>query len=182
MKLLNLTVGLVCILLMSDFASAQLPAVSKAHKVLKMDEGNWDAQVTLWLGPDGPYEEPQTSTGKETNRMIGEFWIVSNFRGDFGGMPFTGHGQTGYDPGKKNYVGSWIDSFSPHATKTIGSWDADKNTMTFKTTSVGMDGKRTKGKNVVVYEGTNKRTMTMFMAMAGQDEMAKVMQIVYTRQ
>ena len=92
--------------------------------------------------------------------MIGDFWIVSDFSGDFEGMAFTGHGQFGYDAGKKKYVGTWIDSFSPNVTKMVGTYDADKKTMTYETSGVGMDGNPSKGKNVVVY-GEDKRAMTM---------------------
>jgi hypothetical protein len=52
--------------------------------------------------------------------------------------------------------------------------------MTYDTSSVGMDGSPSKGKNIVVY-GTDKRTMTMYVAAPGTDDMIKVMEITYTR-
>ena len=45
--------------------------------------------------------------------MTGGLWVLSKFEGDFGGMKFEGRGQFGYDPIKKKYVGTWIDSMSP---------------------------------------------------------------------
>ncbi len=180
MRLWTLIVGLVFVLPVST-VMAQLPTASDEHKILRLEQGEWDAAVTMFVGPAGPYDHPVKSTGKESNRMIGDFWIVSDFSGDFGGMSFTGQGQFGYDANKKKYIGTWIDSLSPSITKMVGSYDADSKTMTYETSGMGMDGNPSKGKNVVIYEGKDKRTMAMYMAMPGEEKMMKVMEIVYTR-
>ena len=86
-------------LLAGGLAGAQEPpAATKAHALLKKDVGVWDADVTMWLaGPDGPKEEGKAV---ESNRMLGETWLLSEFKGPFGGIPFEGFGQFGYDPAK----------------------------------------------------------------------------------
>lgn len=180
MKLQQTATGLVIIFGIMSTACAQFPKASKEHEILKLEEGNWDAEVTMFMGPAGPYSPPHKSKGKESNRMIGDFWIVSDFTGEFEGMKFTGRGQFGYDPAKKKYVGTWIDSFSPNDTKMVGTWDAEKKTMTYETSGVGMDGNPSKGKNVVVY-GDDSRKMTMYVAAPGTDQLIKVMEITYTR-
>ena len=180
MKLWITTLGPAFALGIATAAAAQFPAPSEEHKILKLEEGKWDAELTMFMGPDGPYDPPHQSKGQESNRMLGGFWIVSDFSGSFEGMKFSGRGHFGYDPRKKKYVGTWIDSFSPNATKMVGTYDADKKTMTYETSSVGMDGKPSKGKNVVVY-GSDKRVMTMYVAAPGTDQMIKVMEIAYTR-
>ncbi|MGI9517778.1 MAG: DUF1579 domain-containing protein [Pirellulaceae bacterium] len=181
MKTWTLTMGLMFVLGTATIVTAQFPTASEEHKILKQEEGDWDASITMYMGPAGPYDPPQTSPGKESNRMIGDFWIVSDFSGDFEGMPFTGLGQFGFDPAQQKYVGTWIDSFSPNATKMVGTYDAETRTMSYDTIGVGMDGNPSKGKNVVVYESEDKRTMTMYAAAPGTDDMIKVMDIVYTR-
>ena len=113
--------------------------------------------------------------------MLGDLWVVSDFSGNFGGMPFSGRGQFGYDAQNKKYFGTWIDSMTPTATKMVGNWDAETKTMTYDTEGMGMDGNVAKGKNITVYESEDKRTMTMYMAVPGSDEMAKAMEIQYTR-
>ena len=138
MKLLATTLGLAIVFATSATAMAQFPEPSKEHGVLKMEDGNWDAEITMFQGPAGPYDPPQKSKGSESNKMLGGFWLVSEFKGSFEGMKFTGYGQFGYDAKKKKYVGSWIDSFSPNATHMIGTYDASKKTMTYETTGVGM--------------------------------------------
>ena len=37
---------------------AQMPSASKEHEILKHEEGNWDATVTMYMGPAGPYDPP----------------------------------------------------------------------------------------------------------------------------
>lgn len=161
-------------------ASAQLPTASKEHEILKMEVGQWDAQVSLFMGPEGPLDTPQKSKATETNRMVGDFWLVSDFQGEFGGVKFTGHGQFGFDPHQKKYVGAWIDSFNPSSMKMVGDYDAAKKTMTFQTSGVEMDGTPNKGKHVIVY-GDDKRVMTMYYAAPDSGELVKVMEIIYTR-
>lgn len=180
MKLLATTIGLTLILGSTSTVTAQFPAASKEHEILKLEEGKWDAQMTMYMGPAGPYDPPVKSKGQESNRMIGDFWLVSDFSGEFEGMKFTGQGQFGFDPAKKKYVGTWIDSFSPNSSTMVGSYDAAKKTMTYTTTTVGMDGKPSKGKNVVVY-GEKQRVMTMYAAAPESGEMIKVMEIVYAK-
>ena len=180
MKLSTTVFGLLAVIGLPAIANAQFPTASKEHKILKMEEGKWDAEVTMFMGPAGPYEPPQKSKGMEVNRMIGEFWLVSDFTGSFEGLKFVGQGQFGYDAKTKKFVGTWIDSFSPNPTKMVGTYDAEKKTLAYETTGVGMDGSVAKGTNVVVYS-KDKRIMTMHVAAPGTDQMIKVMEIIYTR-
>ena len=180
MRLGTAALGLVFMFGFAATATAQFPSASKEHEILKMEDGDWDAEVTMFMGPAGPYDPPQKSKAKESNRMLGDFWLLSDFQGSFEGMKFSGRGQFGYDPQKKKYVGTWIDSFSPNATKMVGTYDAAKKTMTYETLGIGMDGNPMKGKNIVVY-GKNKRVMTMYVAAPGTDEMIKVMEVNYSK-
>jgi len=160
---------------------AQFPTPTEEHKILKKEEGEWTAKAKLFYGPAGPYDEPQESAASESNKMIGPFFITSDFKGSFGGMPFTGHGVFGYDVATKKYTGMWIDSFGSTPTKMTGTYDAATKTMTYDTTGVGMGGEPTKGKNVVVYKSDDTRVMTMYMQLPGQDKMAKMMELTYER-
>lgn len=164
-------------------ANAQfLPEPSAEHKLLHRDVGDWDATVKVWMGPDGkadPSVEPQVSKGTETNRMLGMFWLLSTFKGDFGGMPFEGHAVNGYDSKKKKFVGSWTDSMTPFAMHMIGTYDKKSDSMTNVTKGIGMEGEEVTGKIVVKYEGKDKRLMTMYESQDGKD--VKSMEILYVR-
>jgi hypothetical protein len=104
------------------------PKATEQHKLLQKDVGTWDAVVKVW-----PMEgaEPVESKGVEKNELLkGGMWIVSRFEGAAGGMPFTGVGTFGYDPIEKKYVGTWVDTMTPHLMVSKGDYDENTKTMT----------------------------------------------------
>ena len=186
MKRLVTSVALLIAVSIAATTFAQGPSPSPEHALLKKDVGTWDASMKMWMGPEGkadPSAQPMESKGVETNRMIGDFWVVGEFKGDFGGMPFEGHSTTGFNSQAKKFQGSWVDAMNPFATHMEGTYDEKTKTMTSLGKGMGMDGKETKTKTTVVYDGDNKRTMTMYDLKAGTDnDWLRSMEIVYTRQ
>ncbi|MEL7500168.1 MAG: DUF1579 domain-containing protein [Planctomycetota bacterium] len=163
-------------------ANAQMPQPTEHHKLLLKDVGTWNASVKSWVGDDGTMlDEPTMTTGTEKNYMVGGFWMVGEYEGKFYGQPFTGRSTMGYDMEKKQFVGSWIDSFSPSAMTMTGKWNKEKNTMTWETLGMGMDGKPTKGKSVQEYKEDGTRVFSMYSAMPGHDKLQKVMEMTYTK-
>jgi hypothetical protein len=65
-----------------------------------------------------------------TYKMVGGFWLVSHFEGDFGGQKFEGRGMETYDPEKKKYVSAWADSMAPFLLVMEGDYDKANKTMT----------------------------------------------------
>jgi uncharacterized protein DUF1579 len=160
------------------------PPVSKPtaeHKILASEEGTWDASVKTFMS--GPDAEPMVSKGVEVNTMMpGGLWMLSKFQGEFGGMPFEGRGQFGYDPLKKKYVGTWIDSTSTILSVLEGEYDAKTKTMTY--VGDGYDpGQKAKftQKMVTTTKGDGTRVFTLYMKYAGQPAEAKFMEITYTK-
>ncbi|HEX2473452.1 MAG TPA: DUF1579 domain-containing protein [Lacipirellulaceae bacterium] len=157
----------------------QLPQVSDQHKLLHKDVGTWDAVMKLY-----PQEgaEPIESKGTEKNELLaGGMWLISRFNGDIFGMPFTGVGTVGYDPVEKKYVGTWVDSISPHLTVMKGEYDAAKKTMT--STAEGRDfqtGEVTQSRHITRYIDDNTRTFEIHAKEGGEKE-RKVMEIQYKR-
>lgn len=165
-----------------ESVSAIPDPVTEHHEVLKKDAGVWDAEVTIW--PQGPQAEPLTSPGVETNRIVGGgLWLISDFKGSVAGQTFEGHGQFGYDPIEKKYVGTWVDSMSPFLNTMEGTYDASTQTLTM--ISEGRDpqtGKTVKSKSEARYVDEDHRIFTMSMANpANPSQFVKVMQIDYTR-
>ncbi|MCA9127168.1 MAG: DUF1579 domain-containing protein [Planctomycetales bacterium] len=179
-------IGSVCLIatliVPAERAQAQFTEPSPEHKVVQRDVGRWNASVKMWMGADGqadPSAEPQVSKGSEVNRKLGEFWVLSTFKGEFAGMPFEGHSVNGFDPKTKKFVGSWTDSFTPHAMHMSGTYDEATETLTFVTKGIGMDGNEVEGKSEMKYEGKRRRVLTMYEMKDGKP--IKMMEITYER-
>ena len=159
------------------FAQPAAPKPGPEHAVLKEQAGTWDATVESFMAPGQP---PVLSKGTETGTMVGDFWLVSDFKTDMMGQPFTGHGTLGYDPAKKKYVSTWVDSMTP--TLALGESDYDAATRTFKGWIDGLDyaGQPTKIKTVTVWKDPATRVFTMTLnGPDGKDVTA--LRITYTR-
>src|SRR5262249_32965694 len=93
-----LGLGLIVAALIGE-ATAQeagfpVPKPTKEHDRLQKELGTWDATVKSWQDPKAA---PTVSKGTETNTMLpGGLWLLSEFKGEFGGMEFHGRGQTSY--------------------------------------------------------------------------------------
>lgn len=111
---------------------AMMPKPGPEHARLKKLAGTWDYTLSFMMGPGQP---PQETKGTEENRMMGEFWILSDSKSEMMGMPFEGHGTYGYDIYKKKNVGTWVDSMTPEIMYMEGDYDEKAKTLTFTATS-----------------------------------------------
>jgi len=92
------------------------PVPTKEHEWLKQIVGEWDTEGEITMEPGKP---PMKTKGAESGRMIGGFWAMLETKAEF-----TGILTLGYDPEKKKYVGTWVDSTSGHLWTYTGSVDA----------------------------------------------------------
>jgi hypothetical protein len=170
---------------MSAEQKAAMEAMMKAmtpgpeHKALDNMVGTFDAKVSMWEQPGQP---PTVSAGTATNSWIlGGREVEQKFSSTVMGMPFSGLGYTGYDNMKKQYWGTWMDTFSTGAMNTTGS--TSDNGKTWKFTGSMMDP--TTGKDSPFEEKvtvTDKDHHTFEMWGAGPDgKVFKMMEILYTR-
>lgn len=160
---------------------AQMPPAPKPgpeHEVLKRDVGVWDATVEMQGPPGTP---PAVSKGTETVSMAcGGLWQVTEFKGEMMGQAFEGRGTTGYDPNKKKYVGTWVDSMSTGMSLVEGTHDPAKNVMTGTMEGPDPTGAITKMKEVLEWKDADNRLFTMSMPLPdGKD--VPVMKITYKR-
>lgn len=189
MKLSNLkprflTTSLAILVVAACFLSAapadaqddfQMPTPAPEMDYLKKDLGSWDCTVKFWTEPNA---EPLIDKATETNRMMGGFWMLSNFEGKVGGMDFKGHGTYGFDAEKKHYVGTWMDSLTPFAMQMTGKVDKATETITYTGEGPGMDGKLHTHTLATCYKD-GKRVMTMHVETDGKKN--KLMEITYTK-
>jgi hypothetical protein len=158
-------------------SASPLPKPGPEHEILKKEAGVWDASVETTT-PDG---KTDVSKGLETNTlMAGGLWLITDYKGKFGGQPFEGHGIMGYDPHKKKYIGSWADSMSAGLSTMEETYDASKKTMSGWMEGPDENGKPMKMNAATVWKDDNTRVFTM--AMTGPDgKEVTFMKITYTR-
>lgn len=170
------------ILVLGAASQAQNPfEPTDEHKMLAGDVGVWDAEIKTW--PTGPDSEPTVEKGTETVKALGDLWTISDFAGQFSGMEFAGHGVNGYDPIKKKFVGTWVDTMSLTPMILEGTYDAPKKTLTLTSEGVNPATKEAyKLKETVTWKDKDHRNFVMYMTMPGAgDELVKMMEINYSR-
>jgi hypothetical protein len=129
--------------------------------------------------PANPEAEPQVTKGTESNQLMGGMWLVSHFKGEMMGATFEGAGVFGYNPQTKKYTGTWVDTMSPYAMTTEGSWDEKTKTMTQMGKGKDAAGTEMTMKLVTVYNDDGSRLFTIYPTMEGQT--IKAMEIKYTK-
>ena len=170
---------LAIVLLAPPAASQELPKPTVYHQQLARDAGVWEAKVSMWPTPDAPAVE---STATETNTMLGGFWLLSEFQGDFQGSPLTGRAQLGYDTETGEYVSTWIDSISPILFVARGEYDVATHTLTLKGEGTDwMTGERKQVRMVTTYRDERHKLFEIHEAPVGSDQWWKSMQIEYTK-
>jgi hypothetical protein len=145
---------LLCLAAPVPAQQPEMPKPGPEHEILKKQVGTWDATMRMKMMP-GDHK----ATAKY--EMLGGFWLMGTFEGSMGEMKFTGKEVTGYDPLKKKYVGTWIDSLSPHMIVMESTYDAGSKTFTSTGDGVGMDGKPIKIKGVLTWKDDDTFTFTM---------------------
>ncbi|NVJ96531.1 MAG: DUF1579 family protein [Alphaproteobacteria bacterium] len=146
------------------------------HGMLKMDDGNWHVALTLHR-QDGT--APTTHAGTESNSLIGGLWSVGKMEIPFGDDLYVGFATLGYDPVKAKYVGTWVDSTSPHITEMEGTYDPETKTLILFYTTYTAAGVAEERKNVMVYQDHNTRDFDSYLMVNGQWQLS--MEILYTR-
>jgi len=174
--------AVVCLAPLRVEGQEQVPQPTKEHELFKADVGTWDAVMKTWVA--GPDADPIATKAVEINRLLGNgLWLISDFKATLDDVPFLGHAQMGYDPAKKQYVGTWVDNMTPSISIMRGKYDAEKKTLTmFSKTKDPQSGKEVRTKGVSRYVNDNKRVFTMFMGAAeGDPNWTKFMEITYER-
>jgi len=154
---------------------SELPKPGPEFDILKADVGTWDVEIKTCAGPG----EPTVSKGKESNRMLGGFWLIVDFQGNMMGMDFKGHGVYSYDVRKKHYIGSWVDSMSSNKMDVVGRYDKVNKTFTYEGMAPSMDGQPAKHVLTTKYAEDGTRVLTLHIQ-AGED-MRKFFEMTYTK-
>jgi hypothetical protein len=163
---------------------AEMEAYMKAgtpgapHQALAASAGSYDIKITSWHEPGGPPTE-ETGTAVRTMELEGRV-LVEKLESSVMGMPFTGHGMTGYDNVTGKYWSTWTDSMSTGIMVSEGTCDAEE----VCTYSGSWNDPITKGPKTVrmTSRWTSPTTQLFEMHGPGKDgnEM-KMMEMTYTK-
>jgi len=104
-------------------------APEKEHEWLAQLVGEWETDAEASLGPGLP---PMKCTGTASDRLVGGLWIVTEQKMAVSDPPMTGIMTVGYDPAKKKFVGTWIDSMTAHLWEYEGSLDKTGKILTLE--------------------------------------------------
>lgn len=95
------------------------PVALPEHAFLKNFVGTWEGTNECKLGPD----DTTKCQASLTARLLGEHWMVADVTCSMPEGKMTGLLTVGYDPAKKKYVGTWVDSAFNHLWKYEGEVD-----------------------------------------------------------
>ena len=170
MRIASCVVGLLVALAAADYVAAQdfahLFQTHPEHEWLKKFEGEWTTEGTASMGPG---QEDIHCTGTMKSRMLGKHWIVSELAGEMQGTPMNAIQTVGYDPEKKKYVGTWVDSMVNHLWKYEGTVDegGTKLTLEAEGSNFAAPGKLTKFRDA--YEFRSPDHIVATSSMLGED-------------
>lgn len=169
---IRLAVGVLALLASVAAVRAQeAPKPGPEHEKMKALVGDWDATIKMMGGE---------SKGTVNYKLdFGGFYLVEQFKGEFGGMKFEGRGQSGYCPIKKKHFTIWIDNMSPSPLLMLGDFDKDGKTLTQQGEGPGMDGKPAKFKSVSTMTDNDTIEFKMYLVADGKDN--EMMAITYKR-
>jgi hypothetical protein len=108
---------------------ATFPQPQSEHEWLKQFVGQWESESEATLTPGQP---PVTCQGSANSRMLGGFWIITESEANMLGNTVRAVQTIGYDPAKKKYVGSWVDSMLNHMWQYEGTVDAAGKKLTLE--------------------------------------------------
>ena len=137
------------------------PQPGPEHEILKRDVGVWDATIEMTF-PGAP---PMTMTGVETSTLVAGRWLVTEYESDVMGQRFEGRGIAGWDPGKKAYVGVWVDSMNTEFSHSESTYDPETDTLTGWTGMPDPMGGKNKAKTVEEWPDEETRVIRIYPTM-----------------
>ena len=135
----------------------------KEHEWLQKLVGEWICESECSMEPGKPSEK---FAGSESVRSLGGLWILCEGRGEMpGGGMATMLMTLGYDPQKKQYVGTWVGSMMTYLWVYNGSMDAEEKVLTLNAEGPNWseEGKLAKYKDVIEVKGHDHRVLTSHM-------------------
>jgi hypothetical protein len=161
-----LLVSLACLLFLPPALTAQeqpeFPGAQQEHDWLQKFVGEWTSHSKASVGPDQPEME---CSGTISSRALGKLWVVNEMKGSMGEFEMHGLQTIGYDPQKKKYVGTWVDSMVNHLWHYEGTLDESGKKLTLEAEGPNhmAGGKLTKFRDAYEFVSDDKIVITASM-------------------
>ena len=110
-----------------ELRSSRFP--TEEHAWLQQFVGEWESTSKADMGPDKP---PMECTGRIKARSLGGLWVIWELESEMMGTPVRAVQTLGYDPEKKKFIGTWVDSLTNHMWQYEGSLDKTGKELTFE--------------------------------------------------
>ena len=107
----------------------EMPKPQKEHEWLQQLVGEWTSDYKISM----PGEPDMVCKGTETVSSLGGFWTISEGTVSFEGMTNESRMTLGYDPAKKQYIGTYADGMGSHLWHYTGSVDESGKALTLDT-------------------------------------------------
>lgn len=173
--------AIVGVALAADEPQNQQPREQK-HPAAFLQQlvGEWSAVV---YAVQDPAEDPYRFEGKETSRMLGRQWLVSEFYSEVEGVTINSILTIGYDPTIEKFVGTYVNSMQPQLWTYEGTLNDEGTTLTLKTEGPFMGDPEQKAEFRVVIErkGADQWTMGSQIFMPDEDKWVEFLSFEYER-
>jgi hypothetical protein len=142
--------AVLCVAIAAAQDPPQPSTPQKEHEWLQQFVGEWEGDV---------------GQAKSTARMLGGLWLVADVKASFGAMAMSAVHTVGYDPQKKKYVGTWIDSMTAYLWKYEGTVDATGKVLTLDTEGPNpmLGGKITKMRDALEIKSKDHFALVSYM-------------------
>ena len=157
----------------------EMPKPQKEHQWLQQLVGEWNVESEANFGPDQPSFK---CSGTESVRSLGGFWTVGEGKANMMGMQVNSVMTLGYDPQKKKYVGTWVDSVQSHMWHYTGTLDESGKVLTLEAEGPNMlaPGEMAKYRDVIEIKSKDEKILRSSMQNA-DGEWVNFMTATYTR-
>ncbi len=141
-------------------------ALSKEHQWLQQFVGEWESTSEADMGPGKP---PMKCKGKIKARSLGGLWVIWEMESEMMGTPINAVQTLGYDPQKKKYTGTWVDSMVNYKWTYEGTLDKTGKVLTFEAEGPNftLGGKMSKFRDS--YRFKSKDEIILTSSMLGED-------------
>jgi Protein of unknown function (DUF1579) len=144
--------------LIQNASCKEMPGPVEEHGLLQKFVGEWESEGEAFMAPGQP---PTKLKGVESSRMIGGFWFVAQIKSSVPDFPYEQILTLGYDPVKKKYIGTVIDSMTSHIWQLEGTFDATGNILAWETEGPVPDPENpSKFREVIDLKGSDHKVFT----------------------